>query len=136
MEQEEYTKDAIDWSYIEFVDNQDVLDLIEKKPGGIVALLDEACIFQNQRTKHLQTSYIRLLRPTRGSSNQNSLEQILQLPIMLEKFCRLYQSELFLDKNKDYVIPEHQDLLGASKCPFVVGFFPPLLKVFIHWLSF
>jgi len=30
MEQEEYTKEAINWSYIEFVDNQDVLDLIEK----------------------------------------------------------------------------------------------------------
>ncbi|KAL4591089.1 hypothetical protein LXL04_004038 [Taraxacum kok-saghyz] len=45
MEQEEYTKEAINWSYIEFVDNQDVLDLIEKKPGGIIALLDEACMF-------------------------------------------------------------------------------------------
>lgn len=42
MEQEEYNREQIDWSYIEFVDNQDVLDLIEKKPGGIVALLDEA----------------------------------------------------------------------------------------------
>ena len=30
MEQEEYTRDEIDWSYVEFVDNQDVLDLIEK----------------------------------------------------------------------------------------------------------
>lgn len=30
MEQEEYTKEEIDWSYIEFVDNQDVLDLLEK----------------------------------------------------------------------------------------------------------
>lgn len=30
MEQEEYTKEQTDWSYIEFVDNQDVLDLIEK----------------------------------------------------------------------------------------------------------
>ncbi|XP_050902738.1 myosin-8 [Lathyrus oleraceus] len=45
MEQEEYTKEEIDWSYIEFVDNQDVLDLIEKKPGGVIALLDEACMF-------------------------------------------------------------------------------------------
>ncbi|XP_059291538.1 myosin-11-like, partial [Lycium ferocissimum] len=45
MEQEEYTREEIDWSYIEFVDNQDVLDLIEKKPGGIIALLDEACMF-------------------------------------------------------------------------------------------
>nr|CAB3464604.1 unnamed protein product [Digitaria exilis] len=42
MEQEEYNREQIDWSYIEFVDNQDVLDLIEKKPGGIIALLDEA----------------------------------------------------------------------------------------------
>ncbi|CAL0321029.1 unnamed protein product [Lupinus luteus] len=37
-----------------------------------------------------------------------------------------YQSDQFLDKNKDYVVPEHQDLLGASKCSFVAGLFPPL----------
>jgi len=37
-----------------------------------------------------------------------------------------YRSDQFLDKNKDYVVPEHQDLLGASKCPFVAGLFPPL----------
>lgn len=30
MEQEEYTKEEINWSYVEFVDNQDVLDLIER----------------------------------------------------------------------------------------------------------
>ncbi|XLS92547.1 hypothetical protein HN51_068555, partial [Arachis hypogaea] len=30
MEQERYTKEGIDWSYLEFVDNQDVLDLIGK----------------------------------------------------------------------------------------------------------
>lgn len=36
MEQEEYTKEEIDWSYIEFVDNQDVLDLIEKVNGSYI----------------------------------------------------------------------------------------------------
>lgn len=30
MEQEEYTREEIDWSYIEFIDNQDILDMIEK----------------------------------------------------------------------------------------------------------
>lgn len=30
MEQEEYSNEEINWSYIEFIDNQDVLDLIEK----------------------------------------------------------------------------------------------------------
>ena len=38
----------------------------------------------------------------------------------------LYQSDQFLDKNKDYVVPEHQDLLSASKCAFVAGLFPQL----------
>ncbi|XP_057999012.1 myosin-16-like isoform X1 [Hevea brasiliensis] len=45
MVQQEYIKEEIDWSYIDFVDNQDILDLIEKKTGGIIALLDEACMF-------------------------------------------------------------------------------------------
>ncbi|CAH1422773.1 unnamed protein product [Lactuca virosa] len=39
-----------------------------------------------------------------------------------------YQSEQFLDKNKDYVVPEHQDLLTASKCFFISGLFPPLAE--------
>ena len=37
-----------------------------------------------------------------------------------------YLADQFIDKNKDYVIAEHQDLLTASKCPFVAGLFPPL----------
>ncbi|KAL8546708.1 hypothetical protein ACS0TY_006437 [Phlomoides rotata] len=40
----------------------------------------------------------------------------------------LYQSDQFSDKNKDYVVPEHQDLLSASKCSFVAGLFPPILE--------
>ena len=30
MEQGEYEKEEIDWSYVEFVDNKDVVDLIEQ----------------------------------------------------------------------------------------------------------
>jgi myosin V len=37
-----------------------------------------------------------------------------------------YQADHFLDKNKDYVVAEYQDLLNASTCPFVAGLFPPL----------
>jgi myosin-5 len=37
MEQEEYTREEIDWSYVEFVDNQDVLDLIEKVISGNIS---------------------------------------------------------------------------------------------------
>ena len=36
MEQEEYTREETDWSDVEFVDNQDVLDLIEKVISGTI----------------------------------------------------------------------------------------------------
>ncbi|RWW20048.1 hypothetical protein GW17_00015863 [Ensete ventricosum] len=39
-----------------------------------------------------------------------------------------YQADHFLDKNKDYVVAEHQALLNASKCPFVANLFPPLAE--------
>ncbi|KAK1310202.1 hypothetical protein QJS10_CPA08g00148 [Acorus calamus] len=81
MEQEEYTHEEINWSYVEFVDNQDVLDLIEK-----YKLLDL----------------------------HSTAQQVV------------YQADHFLDKNKDYVVAEHQALLNASKCPFVANLFPPL----------
>ena len=42
------------------------------------------------------------------------------------KFQVTYQTDFFLDKNKDYVVPEHAALLSASKCSFVSGLFPPL----------
>lgn len=38
----------------------------------------------------------------------------------------MYQADLFLEKNKDYVVAEHQALLTASKCVFVANLFPSL----------
>ncbi len=45
LEQEEYTKEKIQWNKIEYVDNQNCLDLIEKKPMGIIWIMDEECRF-------------------------------------------------------------------------------------------
>ncbi|GJN20508.1 hypothetical protein PR202_gb07895 [Eleusine coracana subsp. coracana] len=62
MEQEEYKTEEINWSYIEFVDNQDILDLIEKKPIGIVSLLDEACILGKSTHETFATKLFQNLR--------------------------------------------------------------------------
>ncbi|WCJ43843.1 Myosin-11 [Euphorbia peplus] len=124
MEQEEYTKEQIDWSYIEFVDNQDVLDLIEKKPGGIIALLDEACMFP----KSTHETFSNKLYQTFKSHKRFIKPKLSRTDFTIAHYAGevLYQSDHFLDKNKDYVVPEHQDLLGVSKCPFVAGLFPQL----------
>ncbi|KAG6434219.1 hypothetical protein SASPL_105842 [Salvia splendens] len=140
MEQEEYTKEEIDWSYIEFVDNQDVLDLIEKvlpfeielrlivlqKPGGIIALLDEACMFP----KSTHETFCNKLYQTFKVHKRFIKPKLSRTDFTVGHYAGevQYQSDHFLDKNKDYVVPEYQDLLGSSKCPFVAGLFPPIAE--------
>ncbi|EFJ10011.1 hypothetical protein SELMODRAFT_184226 [Selaginella moellendorffii] len=122
MEQDEYTKEAIDWSYIEFIDNQDVLDLIEKKPLGIIALLDEACMFPKSTHETFATKlfqafkhHVRFSQPKRARTDFTIAHYAGEVT---------YQTEYFLDKNKDYVVAEHQAILGSSTCGFVSGLFP------------
>ncbi|TMW99351.1 hypothetical protein EJD97_002686 [Solanum chilense] len=124
MEQEEYKREAIDWSYIEFVDNQDVLDLIEKKPGGIVALLDEACMFP----KSTHETFSNKLYQTFKVHKRFVKPKLSRTDFIISHYAGevQYQSDQFLDKNKDYIVPEHQDLLCGSKCSFVAGLFPSL----------
>ncbi|KAB5552541.1 hypothetical protein DKX38_009852 [Salix brachista] len=124
MEQEEYTKEEINWSYIEFVDNQDVLDLIEKKPGGIIALLDEACMFP----KSTHETFAQKLYQTFKTNKRFIKPKLSRTSFTISHYAGevVYLADQFLDKNKDYVVAEHQDLLTASKCPFVAGLFPPL----------
>ncbi|KAF4358122.1 hypothetical protein F8388_009405 [Cannabis sativa] len=124
MEQEEYIKEQINWSYIGYVDNQDVLDLIEKKPGGIIALLDEACMFPKstyetfaQKLYQTYKDHKRFVKPKLARSDFSLLHYAGEVQ---------YQSDQFLDKNKYYVVPEHQDLLSSSRCSFVSGLFPSL----------
>ncbi|KZV15259.1 myosin-6-like [Dorcoceras hygrometricum] len=124
MEQEEYTKEEIDWSYIDFIDNQDILDLIEKKPGGIIALLDEACMFP----KSTHETFVEKLYQTYKDHKCFSKPKFSRTDFTICHYAGdvTYQTELFLEKNKDYVVPEHQALLRASSCSFVSGLFPPL----------
>lgn len=42
-EQEEYRKEGIRWSDIEFLDNTGCLQLIEGKPSGLLCVLDDHC---------------------------------------------------------------------------------------------
>ncbi|XP_074586758.1 myosin-8-like [Curcuma longa] len=124
MEQEEYTKEEISWSYIDFVDNQDILDLIEKKPGGVIALLDECCMLPRSTNE----TFAQKLYQAFKNHNRFSKPKLSRSDFTICHYAGevTYQTELFLDKNKDYVVAEHQALLNASKCSFVSSLFPAL----------
>jgi myosin-5 len=123
QEQAEYQAEAIDWSYIEFVDNADVLDLIEaKQPAGVLALLDEACLAPGgssasfgQQLAKTHAANKRYSRPKAGGDALFTLQHYAG--------GVTYATEAFLDKNKDYVVLEHQLLCGASGSGFIRDLF-------------
>ncbi|RZC85461.1 hypothetical protein C5167_041646 [Papaver somniferum] len=125
MEQEEYSKEKINWSYIEFIDNQDVLDLIEKKPVGIIALLDEACMFPKSTHATFATKLFQSFKDHPRLAKTKFSQTDFTVSHYAGKAGHVtYQTDIFLDKNRDYVVVEHCNLLFASKCSFLAGLFP------------
>ncbi|MQM07606.1 hypothetical protein Taro_040447 [Colocasia esculenta] len=123
MEQEEYSMEEINWSYIEFIDNQDILDLIEKKPIGIISLLDEACMFPKSTHETFSTKLFQSFKGHPRLEKAKFSETDFTLSHYAGKVS--YQTEAFLDKNRDYIVIEHCNLMSASKCPFISALFPP-----------
>ena len=114
LEQQEYEKEGIMWKFIEFPDNQDVLDLIDLKHTGIMALLDEQCMLpkstDNKFTRYL---YARCVNHARFSATS---AQRVDYVFSIEHYAGLveYNTEGWLEKNKDQLPSSAADLIKSS----------------------
>uniref|UniRef100_A0AAQ5YCS6 Myosin VC n=1 Tax=Amphiprion ocellaris TaxID=80972 RepID=A0AAQ5YCS6_AMPOC len=112
LEQEEYMKEDIPWTLIDFYDNQPVIDLIEAKMG-ILDLLDEECLFpQGTDQSWLQKLYNYL--------DTNPLFEKPRLSneaFVIQHFADKveYQCRGFLEKNRDALYEELVDLMRGSE---------------------
>ena len=122
LEQEEYTREKIDWEFIDFgMDSQDTIDLIEKKPMGILSLLDEQTVFPDATdtsfTKKLHVSHDnhRSFRKPRFEANTFS---VLHYAGQVE-----YDTTDWLEKNRDPLEPDLEACLKQSTNDFVTSMF-------------
>ncbi|XP_056146233.1 unconventional myosin-Vb, partial [Lampris incognitus] len=119
LEQEEYVKEQIPWTLIDFYDNQPCIDLIETRLG-ILDLLDEECKVpkgtdQNWAQKlYAHSSSAHFQKPR--MSNTSFI--IIHFADKVE-----YQCEGFLEKNRDTVYEEQINILKASKFQLVADLF-------------
>ncbi|KAF2071722.1 hypothetical protein CYY_006967 [Polysphondylium violaceum] len=122
LEQIEYDKEKIDWSYIEFSDNQDCIDLIEKKPLGILSILDE----ESQFPKSTPNTLCSKLYSNHSKTKHFEKPRFGTTSFTIDHYAGKvnYDTELFLDKNKDFIIAEQVIALEASSWEF----FTKLLK--------
>ncbi|KAI4555093.1 hypothetical protein MJT46_015479 [Ovis ammon polii x Ovis aries] len=120
LEQEEYMKEQIPWTLIDFYDNQPCIDLIEAKLG-ILDLLDEECKVPRGTDQNW----------TQKLYDRHSGSQHFQKPRMSNKAFIVihfadkveYLSDGFLEKNRDTVYEEQINILKASKFPLVADLF-------------
>uniref|UniRef100_A0A674ELA7 Methyl-CpG binding domain protein 3b n=1 Tax=Salmo trutta TaxID=8032 RepID=A0A674ELA7_SALTR len=115
LEQEEYVREELPWSRIEFSDNQPCIALIEGQLG-LLDLLDEEC----RMPKGSEESWARKLYDQHQSNNpsphfrkprmSNTAFIILHFADMVQ-----YECDGFLDKNRDTVFEEPINILRASQ---------------------
>ncbi|XP_014666593.1 PREDICTED: unconventional myosin-Vb-like [Priapulus caudatus] len=121
LEQEEYVKEKIQWSFIDFYDNQPCIDLIEAKMG-ILDLLDEEC----RMPKGSDKSWCdKMYKNMEGKSKQFAKPRLSNTAFIVLHFADNVQYEVlgFLEKNRDTVIEEHLAVLRTSKYDLVKELF-------------
>nr|XP_033490156.1 unconventional myosin-Va-like [Epinephelus lanceolatus] len=121
LEQEEYMKEEIPWTLIDFDDNQPCIDLIEAKLG-VLDLLDEECKMpKGSDDTWAQKLYNTLLKQNAHFDKPRLSNRAFIILHFADKVE--YQCEGFLEKNKDTVNEEQINVLKKSKVDWLVKLF-------------
>ena len=118
-EQDEYEREGIAWSYVTFPDNQDVLDLISKKGAGILSILDDQCRAPGTTDKtFINDLYQKVSRHKRFEADYRQVGA-RKFAIIHYAGTVEYESEGFVEKNRDELPKEATELLLSSSNKFV-----------------
>ncbi|KAF2484542.1 P-loop containing nucleoside triphosphate hydrolase protein [Neohortaea acidophila] len=118
LEQEEYMREQIEWKFIDFSDNQPCIDLIEGKLG-ILALLDE----ESRLPMGSDDSFVTKLHH-HYSADKHDFYKKPRFGKSAFTVCHYaidvtYESDGFIEKNRDTVPDEHLDVLKNTSNTFL-----------------
>jgi myosin-5 len=117
-EQEEYEREGIEWYFIEFPENQDVLDLIDKRGSGILNILDDQCRAPGTTDRSFASDvYSKCAGLSRFKANRKQVA-VLQFEVQHYAGPVEYTTEGFVEKNRDELPKESTELLSGSANPF------------------
>lgn len=134
-EQSEYAQEGIDWSYIEFIDNQDVLDLLEgthlsditkrslpETNMGVFPMIDEACRLPKATSQGLATS----LRSKLEKHPRFSAPKRDQYSFVINHYAGevRYVVDHLLEKNRDFKVEDQESLMRQCNHPLPATLYP------------
>ena len=119
LEQEEYVREQIDWTFINFSDNQPCIDLIEGKLG-VLSLLDE----ESRLPMGSDDSFVTKLHHN-FAANKQPFYKKPRFGKSAFTVCHYatdvtYESDGFIDKNRDTVPDEHMEVMKKTTNEFLV----------------
>ncbi|MCJ1454336.1 class II myosin [Mycoblastus sanguinarius] len=122
-EQEEYAREQIQWTPINYFDNKIVCELIEeKRPPGVFAALNDACATAHADSGAADQTFVQRLNAL--SSNPHFQPRQGQFVIKHYAGDVNYAIEGMTDKNKDQLLKDLLNLVGESGNNFVHALFP------------
>ncbi|XP_053673304.1 myosin-VIIa-like [Anopheles nili] len=122
MEQAEYAREGINWTNIEFIDNQEVLDMIGMKSLNLMSLIDEETRFP----KGTDLTMLSKLHTTHGSKPAYVKPKYDKDPAFgVQHFAGpvYYRVEGFLEKNRDSFSADLKELVTKSSNEYLVALF-------------
>ncbi|CAF1240131.1 unnamed protein product [Adineta ricciae] len=128
LEQEEYAKEKLAWKKIDFADNTDCLDLIGKKPNGILQILDDESNFP-KATDH---SFLHKCHRLHESNRLYGKPRLLKTTFSIRHYAGEVEYDVrgFLDKNRDLLRGDVIDLFSSSRNEILANMFRDIRDVY------
>ncbi|VDM37297.1 unnamed protein product [Toxocara canis] len=117
FEQEEYFKEGISWTNIEYTDNTECVQLFQSKPYGILRLIDEESNINNGTDKSMLDKLNHFLK----NNEYYEIPQKRELAFIVAHYAGKvkYQITGFREKNKDLMRQDVLMVLKNSRSAFV-----------------
>jgi myosin-5 len=119
LEQEEYVREQIDWTFIDYSDNQPTIDLIEGKLGILSLLDEESRMPSGSDDNFVQKLYSTVGKPENATVFKKPRFGNSAFTIAHYALDVTYEAEGFLEKNRDTVPDEQVAVLAATSNVFL-----------------
>ncbi|XP_078536530.1 unconventional myosin-Ib isoform X3 [Lissotriton helveticus] len=133
-EQEEYIREGIQWTHIEYFNNAIICDLIENNQNGILAMLDEECLRPGTVTDDTFLEKLNQICATHNhfESRMSKCSRFLNDTTLPHSCFRIqhyagkvmYQVEGFVDKNNDLLYRDLSQAMWKSNNSLIKAMFP------------
>ncbi|KAG7302890.1 hypothetical protein JYU34_012876 [Plutella xylostella] len=117
LEQQEYQKERLEWTHLAWNDNSPVIQLLSKKPVGILHLLDDESNFPRAS----DASFLEKCHYNHALNELYSRPRLGANEFGIKHYAGQvwYNVEGFLDKNRDALRADVLELLCSSEVPLV-----------------